>query len=116
MQLPPSLLLQLVTDGCLLFTEDGFLIESSRQETEILFAVLRYFEQNPNFVHCLTKLLSDAIHLLLVPHRELESLKNNPLVASSSANMELVKKALNWPDKSTPESWAAHRVLIGLCT
>ena len=114
MKLPPLLLLQVIADDCLVFNKNGFLINSSEQEKDILFAVLQYFEHNQESVHYLTKFLSEGIRLPLVPRDVLKSLQNSPLIASSSANKEVVKKAKKWSAKSKPASWAAHRVLTGL--
>jgi len=114
MRLPPLLLLQVIAHDCLVFSENGFLIDNSELEKEILFAVLRYFEHNQDSVDYLTKFLSEGVRLPLISHGELKSLKNNPLITSSSANQEVVKKAKKWSAKSKPASWAAHRVLTGL--
>ena len=114
LELPPLLLRQLMADDCLVFTEGGFLVNISQQEKEILFASLRYFEHNPDSVHYLTEFLSEAIRLPLVTRGVLESLKNNPLISASYADLSVVDRALNWSDESKPESWAARRILNGL--
>ena len=111
---PPLLLLQMIADDCFVITDNGFLVDSSKQEKIILDAVLRYFEHNRDSVHYLTKFLSEAIHLPLVPHDVLESLQKNPLIASSSDNQEVVEMAKKWSAESKPALWATHRVLAGL--
>jgi len=116
LRLPPLLLLQVLADDCLVLTENGFLIDNSEQEKDILFTVLRYCEHNRDAVHYLTKFLTEGIRLPLVPRDVLKSLQNNPLISSSSAHLEIVKKAKKWTAKSKPASWATHRVLTGLFT
>jgi len=116
LRLPPLVLLQVISDDCLVFTENGFLVDNSELEKEILFTVLRYFEHNHDSVRYLTQFLSEGIRLPLVPQDVLKWLQKNPLIASSSANQEVVKKAKKWSTKSKPASWATHRVLSGLFT
>jgi len=89
-------------------------VHSWRQEKGILFAILRYFKHNPDSVHYLTEFMSKAIRLPLVTSGILESLKNNPLISASNANLDVVDRALNWSGDSKPESWAARRILNGL--
>jgi len=114
LKLPHKLLRQLTADNCLVFTDSGFLVDISQQEKGILLAILQYFEHNPDSVHHLTEFLSEAIRLPLITRSELESLKSNPLIFASSANQEVVERALNWSDDSKPESWDAHRIPNGL--
>jgi len=113
-KVPPLLLRQLMADNCLVFTENGFLVDISQQEKAILFAILRYFEHNPDSVHYLSEFLSEAIRLPLVTRGVLESLKNNPLISASGDNLSVVDRALNWSGDSKLEPWAAHRIPNGL--
>lgn len=113
-RLPPLLFLQLIADDSFVVTENGFLIDSSKQEKIILDAVLRYFDRNQDSLHYLTKFLSEGIHLPLVPRSVLESLQHDPLIASNCENQEILEKAKKWSANSKPASWAMHRVLSGL--
>lgn len=96
----PSLLLELVSDDRLVFTEDGFCVDSARQEQRVLESVLQYITHDvPNRVNLLAEFLSTGVRLAFISHEMLrsarEGVNNYPEVAAAlnSAILELPAKS-----------------------
>jgi BTB And C-terminal Kelch len=92
----PSLLLELVSDDHLVFTEDGFCVGSARQEQRVLESVLQYIANDaPNRVGLLAEFLYKGVRLALIPpemlHSTRESFVKNWQVATA---LEAVLRAM----------------------
>jgi BTB And C-terminal Kelch len=92
----PSLLLELVRDDHLMFTEDGFCLGSARREQRVLESVLQYIANDaPNRVSLLAEFLYKGVRLALIPpemlHSTRESLAKYPQIAAA---LEAVLRAM----------------------
>ena len=73
-----SLLLELVSADHLVFTEDGFCVDSARQEQLVLESVLQYIANDvPNRVGLLAEFLSKGVRLALIRPEMLQSTRES---------------------------------------
>jgi BTB And C-terminal Kelch len=93
----PSLLLEIVSDDHLLFTEDGFYVGSARQEQRVLESVLQYIASDaPNRVGLLAEFLSKGVRLALIPPEMLHSTRKSFVKNRQVATvLEAVLRALS---------------------
>jgi len=116
LEISSDLLITILSDDNLVFTENGFVVGVSRQEQLVLDAVLRYVNHRPEQEHCqlLSLFLQKAVRLPFCPPDRLNLLLADRLVAKSPENLAIVEKALNWTVESGDGVWSVPRSLGGL--